>query len=78
MMTLALYTELRNPIAKRVNTYSEILNTFKKNSAGMVDVTNEFKATKNSYELAFNELRALNKHTSNKIKKEYSRANRGW
>ena len=77
-MTLALYTELINPIAKRVNTYSEILNTFEKNSAGMVEVTDEFRAAKNSYELAFNELRALNKFTPNNIKRAYSLANRGW
>ena len=77
-MTLELYTELRNPIAKRVNTYSEILNTFEKNSAGMVEITEEFRNAKNSYELAFNELRALNKFTPNNVKKAYSRANRGW
>lgn len=77
-MTLETYTELRNPIQKRVDTYSDILNTFEKNSAGMVEVTDEFRAVKNSYDLAFNELRVLNKNTPNKIKRDYSRANRGW
>ena len=77
-MTLELYTELRNPINSRVNKYSDILNSFAKNASGMVDVTEEFKSAKNSYELAFNELRILNGATSNKIKREFSKANRGY
>ena len=78
IMTLELYTELRKPIEERVDRYSSILNTFEKNDSGMVEVTKEFKVAKNSYEIAFNELRVLNGATSNKIKREYSRANRGW
>jgi len=77
-MTLEIYTALRNPIDQRVNKYSDILNSFDKNSAGMVEVSEEFKVAKNSYEIAFNELRALNSATSNEIKRQYSRANRGW
>jgi|TARA_B110000285_G_scaffold222075_1_gene275799 type IV secretory pathway TrbF-like protein len=77
-MTLELYTELRNPINSRVNKYSDILNSFAKNASGMVDVTEAFKSAKNSYELAFNELRILNGATSNKIKREFSKANRGY
>ena len=77
-MTLELYTELRNPINIRVNKYSDILNSFAKNASGMVEVTEEFKSAKNSYELAFNELRILNGATSNKIKREFSKANRGY
>jgi len=77
-MTLELYTELRNPINSRVNKYSDILNSFAKNSSGMVEVTEVFKSAKNSYELAFNELRILNGATSNKIKREFSKANRGY
>lgn len=77
-MTLELYTELRNPINIRVNKYSDILNSFAKNASGMVEVTAEFKSAKNSYELAFNELRILNGATSNKIKREFSKANRGY
>jgi len=77
-MTLELYTELRNPINNRVNKYSDILNSFAKNASGMVEVTEEFKSAKNSYELAFNELRILNGATANKIKREFSKANRGY
>lgn len=77
-MTLELYTELRNPINERVNRYSDILNSFAKNASGMVGVTTEFKLAKSSYELAFNELRVLNGATSNKVKREFSKANRGY
>ena len=77
-MTLELYTELRNPINERVNRYSDILNSFAKNASGMVEVTTEFKLAKSSYELAFNELRVLNGATSNKVKREFSKANRGY
>jgi len=77
-MTLELYIELRNPINIRVNKYSDILNSFAKNASGMVEVTAEFKSAKSSYELAFNELRILNGATSNKIKREFSKANRGY
>ena len=77
-MTLELYTSLRNPINERVNKYSDILNSFKKNSSGMVEVTEVFKSAKDSYEIAFNELRILNGATSNKIKREFSKANRGY
>ncbi len=77
-MTLETYTELRNEINKRVTMYSDILNTFEKNDCGMVDVTEEFKSAKNSYEIAFNELRLLNSSVSNKMKREFSKANRGW
>ena len=77
-MTLELYTTLRNPINERVNKYSDILNSFEKNSSGMVEVTEAFKSAKDSYEIAFNELRILNSATSNKIKREFSKANRGY
>ena len=78
IMTLELYTTLRNPINERVNKYSQILNSFEKHASGMVEVSEEFKSAKDSYELAFNELRVLNGATSNKIKREFSRANRGY
>ena len=77
-MTLEIYTALRLPIDQRVNKYSDILNSFSKNDAGMVEVTKELKLAKDAYEIAFNELRVLNGATSNEIKRQYSRANRGW
>ena len=77
-MTLELYTTLKNLINERVNKYSDILNSFEKNSTGMVEVTEAFKSAKDSYEIAFNELRILNGATSNKIKREFSKANRGY
>jgi len=35
---------------------------------GLVEMTNEFRTAKRSFDIVFNELRVLNKHTSNKIK----------
>ena len=78
IMTLEIYTALRAPIDQRVNKYSDILNSFDKNASGMVEVTSEFKSAKDSYEIAFNELRVLNGATSNEIKRQFSIANRGW
>jgi len=75
-MNLQTYTELANPINQRINKYSEILNSFDKNASGMVEITPEFKLAKDSFEIAFNELRALNKFTPKSILRELSRANR--
>ncbi len=75
-MDIQTYKMLSNPINARINKYSEILNSFEKNASGMVEVTPEFKSAKDSFEIAFNELRALNKSTPNKVLKEISRASR--
>lgn len=75
-MNIQTYKMLSNPINARINKYSEILNSFEKNASGMVEVTPEFKLAKDSFEIAFNELRALNKSTPNKVLKEISRASR--
>ena len=77
-MTLELYTTLKNPIIERVNKYSNVLNSFERNSSGMVEITKEYKEAKNSYDTAFNELRVLNAATPNKIKREYSIAKRNF
>ena len=75
-MTLALYTELKNEINERVNKYSDILNSFDKNSAGMVDVTTEFRAAKTSFDIAFKELQTINKAASKELKRAYRLENR--
>ena len=75
-MTLELYTELKNEINERVDKYSDILNSFPKNASGMVEVTPEFRSAKNSFDIAFGELRALNGSASNKLKREYRMLNR--
>ena len=76
-MTLELYTELKEPIELRVEKYGNILNSFPKNEIGLVVNKNiEYLEAKKSFDLAFNELRTLNKHTPNKIKKEYSKNKR--
>ena len=75
-MTLALYTELKNEINNRVNKYSDILNSFDKNSAGMVKVTPEFRAAKTSFDIAFKELQTVNKAASKELKRAYRLENR--
>lgn len=75
-MNLALYTELKNEINERVNKYSDILNSFDKNSAGMVEVTTEFRAAKTSFDIAFKELQTINKAASKELKRAYRLENR--
>jgi len=75
-MTLELYTELKNEINQRVDKYSNILNSFDKNSAGMVDITPEFRLAKTNFNIAFKELQTINKAASKEIMKAYRLANR--
>lgn len=75
-MNLQTYKTLSNPINARINKYSEILNLFEKTASGMVEITPEFKEAKDSFEIAFNELRALNKFTPKSILKELSKERR--
>ena len=76
-MTLAFYTELRNEIGLEIDSTNNKLQEFAKNSAGMVEITPEFLVAKSKYQIAFDKLRVLNGATSNKVKREYSRATRG-
>lgn len=71
-MTLEIYTSLRNEIDQRLDKADMLVKAFPTNSSGLVAMTDDFRAAKNSFSLVFNELRVLNKHTSNKIKREYS------
>ena len=69
----------KNEINKRVDAITEELNSFPKNSAGMVKVTPEFRAVKTRFDVAFNELQTINKFASKELKKAYRdtvRANR--
>jgi hypothetical protein len=69
-MTLELYKELKNEITSRLDVACELVNSFPKNQMGLVERTEEFKSAKRSFDIVFNQLRVLNKHTSNKIKRE--------
>lgn len=71
-MTLELYTELRNEIEIRLDKADELVKSFPVGPMGLVEMTDEFRSAKRKYDLVFNELRVLNKHTPNKIKREYS------
>lgn len=71
-MNLETYTEFRNEIERRLTPLDIKLNSFEKNSSGMVNPTKEYLKAKRSFQLVFSELQTLNKFTSNKIKKQYS------
>jgi len=75
-MTIELYTELITPIENRLNNADRILQSFDRKADGRCEVTEDFIIAKKNYSFAFNELRILNKHTPNKIKKEYSKIKR--
>ena len=77
-MNLQTYTEFRNEIETRLSPLDIKLNSFEKNSSGMVNPTKEYLQTKRSFQLVFSELQTLNKFTSNKIKKQYSRNKRNY
>lgn len=75
-MTLAFYTETKNEINTRVNALSDKLNSFPKNTSGMVEVTAEFRTVKTRFEIAFKELQTINKFASKELKKAYRDASR--
>jgi len=76
-MTLAIYTELKNEINTRLDVVNERVQSFSV-GGGLVQMSEEFRAAKTSFDLVFRELQILNKHTSNKIKREYSKAKRNY
>lgn len=71
-MTLELYTELRNEIEVRLDKANDLVKSFPVGPMGLVKMTDEFRVAKRKFDLVFNQLRVLNKHTSNKIKREYA------
>tara|TARA_R110002050_G_scaffold269582_1_gene411976 strand:+ start:405 stop:641 length:237 start_codon:yes stop_codon:yes gene_type:complete len=72
-MTLELYTELKKDIDLRLDMWDSILKSFPINEIGMAIERNEdYRAAKKSFNIVFNQLRTLNKNTSNKIKREYA------
>ena len=71
-MTLKLYTELKNEITVRLDKADLLIKSFPKGQMGLVEMTDEFRTAKRSFDLVFNQLRILNKNTHNKIKREYS------
>jgi len=75
-MTIELYIELKIPIENRLNNANRILQSFDRKANGMCEVTEDFIIAKKNYSFVFNELRILNKHTPNKIKREYSKIKR--
>lgn len=74
IMTLDLYTELRNEIEPRWDKADEIVKSFVDVNTGLVkDMKDEnYRKAKRAYDLVFNQLRTLNKNTPNKIKRQYS------
>ena len=71
-MTLELYTELKNDITLRLDKADLLIKSFPKGQMGLVKMTEEFRSAKRNFDIVFNQLRVLNKNTSNKIKREYS------
>ena len=73
-MTLELYTELRNEIEPRWDKADKLVKSFVDANTGLVkDIKDEdYRKAKRAYDLVFNQIRTLNKSTSNKIKREYS------
>ncbi len=71
-MTLDFYTELKKEIELRLDKADTLVKSFPRGQMGLVEMTNEFRTAKRSFDIVFNELRVLNKHTSNKIKREYA------
>ena len=77
-MTLDIYTELRNDIESRLSIVQNKLNSFPKSASGMVQQSVDLSNANKAFYLVFNQLRALNKVTSNKVKKQHSRNKRGY
>jgi len=71
-MTIELYTELSDDIEKRLRVVEIKVQSFPVNKMGLVERTKEFVIARRNFKRVFNELRVLNKHTSNKLKREYS------
>lgn len=71
-MTLELYTELKNEIEVRLDKADNLVKSFTVGQMGLVKMTDEFRTAKRSFDILFNELRVLNKHTHNQIKREYA------
>jgi len=59
-MNLETYLEIKNKIETRLNAAQEVLNSFQKNSAGMVDWTPSFIEAHNVFEMEYDNLRILN------------------
>ena len=70
-MDLKFYTETKNEINARIDALTAELNAFPKNSSGMVNPTAEYRAVRNSFDLAFRELQTINKHASKELKKQF-------
>ena len=73
-MTLELYTELKNEIEPRWDKADQLVKSFVDVNTGLVkDIKDEdYRKAKRAYDLVFNQIRVLNKNTSNKIKREYA------
>ena len=71
-MTIEIYTELKNEIESRLLVVENIVTSFSKGQFGLVAMTVEFREANANFNRVFNELKVLNKHTSNKIKRDYA------
>ena len=78
-MDIKFFTSTKNEINARIDALTAELNAFPKNSCGMINPTTEYRAVRNSFDLAFRELQTINKHASKELKKQFrdnARANR--
>lgn len=75
-MTIEIYTELKNEIETRLSIADVNIKSFPKGQFGLVEMTPEFRLAKNNFDIVFNQLRVLNKHTSNKIKRDCAMSKR--
>ena len=66
-MNLETYTEFRNEIETRLTPLGIKLNSFAKNSSGMVNPTKEYLKAKRSFQLVFSELQTLQIKSKNNI-----------
>lgn len=71
-MNLELYTELRNDLEIRLENADNEIKKFPVKSNGLIELTPAFMKAKRAYSIVFNQLRALNSNTPNKILREYS------
>ena len=70
-MTIEFFTTTKNEINTRIDALTAELNSFPKNASGMVNPTAEYRAVRNSFDLAFRELQTINKCASKELKKQY-------
>jgi hypothetical protein len=70
-MTLKIYTSLLESIEQRLDKADEELAKHPVNEMGLLIRTPEALKAKKNFDTIYNQLKTLNKHTPNKIKKQH-------